>query len=143
MLIHNLLMFALLWTQVEPANVSALGHLPLTVAGRVDFWVRLLVLCRAIQDYELEIPMEIMLIFAANCNVGGSGLSADVRYCIFGEDERAIEVPREGATFVPPSLDYNRILNISEYQQKIPIYCAPILILLHASNIPQTNTMAA
>jgi len=40
---------------VEPANVSALGHLPLTVAG--------------------------------------SGLSADVRYCIFGEDERAIEVP--------------------------------------------------
>lgn len=37
-----------------------------------------------------------MLIFAANCNVGGSGLSADVRYCIFGEDERAIEVPREG-----------------------------------------------
>ena len=64
MLIHNLRMFALLWTQVEPANVSALGHLPLTVAGRVDFWVRLLVLCRAIQDYELEIPMEIMLIFA-------------------------------------------------------------------------------
>eukprot|EP00434_Breviolum_minutum_P023704 symbB.v1.2.020908.t2/scaffold1784.1/size101483/4 len=40
---------------VEPENVSALGHLPLTVAG--------------------------------------SGLSADVRYCIFGEDERAIEVP--------------------------------------------------
>lgn len=40
---------------VEPQNVSALGHLPLTVAG--------------------------------------ANLGADVRYCIFGEGERVIEVP--------------------------------------------------
>ena len=43
-------------------------------------------------------------------NSAGSGLSADVRYCIFGGDERAIEVPSIHVTRFVHQVDVERFL---------------------------------